>query len=141
MSDSKRTIVAAGPGFAVWAEGDKTTIELDHSPAYTEPMPEKRGPHESVKQWYKPVEKPPRWPLELRAMANGVPEILLWSGDGKHAWVIARWRWGGEGADRYWIGSRPLDPRVNWTHFRELVATGQRIAEELRKQQMVVNPS
>ncbi len=134
MSDSKRTIVAAGPGFAVWADGERTTIELDHSPAYTEPVPEKRGPHESVKQWYKPVENPPRWPLELRATVNG-PEILLWAEDGRHGWVIASWRYGSEGPNLYWVSDRPLDPRVNWTHFRELVATGQRIAQEVWKQQ------
>ena len=134
MTDSKRTIVAAGPGFSVWADGGKTTIELDHAPAYLEPMPERRGPSEASKRYYLPHESPPRWPLELRS-ANGQCAIMLWEMDGSACCTIAYWAITDECAELVFVGSRPLNSRVSWTHFRELVVTGQRIADEIWQQQ------
>ena len=130
-----RKIVAAGQGFVIEAYGERTTITRDHTPAYVEPQPEKRSPTPSMAQWYKPVESPTRWPLELRVYDEGVKvgrvEIGLWSEGGEHSWLIAYWIINSDGADLKFVGNRPLDPRVNWSHFRELVATGQKIADQI----------
>ena len=77
-------------------------------------------------RYYKPLEQPRRYPLEL----NESLHICLWSEDGKFKWTIAYFYRGKEGYDLQFVGDRPLDSRVNWDHFRELVILGQRLADE-----------
>lgn len=78
------------------------------------------------RRYYRPLEKPRRYPLEL----NDNLHICLWSEDGKCKWTVAYFLKGKEGYDLHFVGDRPLDSRVNWEHFRELVILGQRIADE-----------
>ena len=78
------------------------------------------------KKWYKPLEKPRRYPLEL----NDDLHICLWSEDGKFKWTVAYFNKGKEGYGLHFVGDRPLDSRVNWDHFRECVILGQRLADE-----------
>jgi hypothetical protein len=78
------------------------------------------------KRYYNPVERPRRYPLELREDHH----ICLWSEDGKFKWTVALFEKGSEGFSLRFIGDRPLDSRVNWEHFRELVILGQRLADE-----------
>lgn len=87
-------------------------------------MEELREPEN--KRYYKPVEKPRRYPLELCDNHH----ICLWSQDGKFKWTVAYFHKGKEGFDLQFVGDRPLDSRVNWDHFRELVILGQRLADE-----------
>ena len=77
-------------------------------------------------RYYRPVEKPIRYPLELCADHH----ICLWSEDGKFKWTVAYFAKGSEGYDLRFVGDRPLDSRVNWDHFRELVILGQRLADD-----------
>lgn len=91
---------------------------------------ELKKPNKSCR-YYKPIEKPRRYPLELYfSEYNKYLEICLWSEDGNFKWVIASWQKSKEGYDLLFIGDRPLDSRVNWDHFRELVILGQRISDE-----------
>ena len=50
--------------------------------------------------------------------------------DGKFKWTVAYFAKGSEGYDLRFVGDRPLDSRVNWDHFRELVILGQRLADD-----------
>lgn len=84
--------------------------------------------------FYKPLESPPRYPLELRfSDTNDMLEVLLWAENDRHCWVIAWWRWHKEGPELHFVGDRPLDARVKWKHFGKIVKHGQKIAEELWK--------
>lgn len=78
------------------------------------------------REYYKPLEKPRRYPLELTASLH----ICLWSDNGAYKWTIAYFVAGKEGYDLQFVGDRPLDDRVNWDHFRELVVQGDRIAQK-----------
>jgi hypothetical protein len=78
------------------------------------------------KKHYHPIETPHRYPLEL----NRDLHIYLWSESGKTKWTIAYFIGYKEGYNLHFVGDRPLDSRVNWDHFRELVAQGQKIANE-----------
>ena len=78
------------------------------------------------KQHYNPVEKPRRYPLELCKDHH----ICLWSKEGTFKWTVAYFVKGSEGFDLHFVGDRPLDERVNWDHFRELVIQGQKLADE-----------
>lgn len=83
---------------------------------------------------YKPLETPTRYPLELRfSETNDMLEVLLWSENDQHCWVIAWWRWHKEGPELHFVGDRPLDDRVKWKHFGKIVKQGQKIAEDLWK--------
>jgi hypothetical protein len=75
---------------------------------------------------YNPIEKPIRYPLELCDNLH----ICLWDESGKFKWTIALFHQGSEGYDLRFIGPRPLDARVDWTHFGELVIQGQAIADQ-----------
>lgn len=75
---------------------------------------------------YQPQENPRRYPLELAPNLH----ICLWNEDGVFKWTIALFDWTREGYELRFIGDRPLDRRVNWEHFREVVEQGQRIADE-----------
>mgnify|MGYP001577330234 CR=1 FL=1 len=79
------------------------------------------------KRYYKPIERPRRYPLEL----NDGLHICLWSEYGKFKWTIAYFLEDSEGYDLKFVEDRPLDERVNWSHFRELIVQGQRLADEL----------
>ena len=87
-------------------------------------MAELKGPVSS--RYYKPVERPTRYPLELTADHH----ICLWSEDGKFKWTVAYFAENDEGRYLRFVGDRPLDSRVNWEHFRELVILGQRLADD-----------
>ena len=87
-------------------------------------MSELRAPEN--KRYYNPVERPRRYPLELTEDLH----ICLWSSDGKFKWTVAFFCEGKEGYDLRFVGDRPLDSRVDWVHFRELVILGQRLADE-----------
>lgn len=78
-------------------------------------------------RWYNPIESPRRYPLELDKRLH----INLWSPCGSYKWTIAIFRNDGEeGFDLWFLADRPLDERVNWDHFRELIVQGQRLADE-----------
>jgi len=77
-------------------------------------------------RYYRPLERPRRYPLEL----NDDLHICLWSDDGKYKWTVAYFFASKEGYDLHFVGDRPLDSRVNWDHFRELVILGQRLADD-----------
>jgi hypothetical protein len=93
-------------------------------------MPELREPVAN-RRYYQPLEKPRRYPLEL----NDTLHICLWSEDGKFKWTIAFFYKGKEGYNLHFVGDRPLDSRVNWDHFRELVILGQRLADQRFEQE------
>lgn len=62
--------------------------------------------------------------------------ICLWSEDRTFKWTVAFFHKGRDGFDLHFVGDRPLDARVNWDHFRELVVIGQRLADEEFKNQL-----
>ena len=71
-------------------------------------------------KWYKPQEPVPRYPLELSERGH----IELWDEKGEYKWSIALWDITGEGPELRFVGDRPLDKRVNWKHFEELIRHG-----------------
>lgn len=75
---------------------------------------------------YNPLEKPIRYPLELCENLH----ICLWDESGKFKWTIAFFEADREGYDLRFIGGRPLNARVDWMHFGELVIQGQEIADQ-----------
>ena len=77
-------------------------------------------------RYYQPLERPRRYPLELTENLH----ICLWSKNGKLKWTIAYWQRLNDGYNLHFVGNRPLDLRVNWEHFRELIALGQVIADK-----------
>lgn len=77
-------------------------------------------------EYYKPIENPRRYPLELGEDLH----ICLWSEGGGYKCTIACFVRDDEGYYLKFVGNRPLDTRVNWDHFRELVILGQRLADE-----------
>ena len=84
------------------------------------------------REWYKPLESPPQYPLELRAKSKySSLAIVLWSEDGTSCWTIAWWTKGCEGYELSFVGDRPLDKRVKWKAFKRCVKQGQKIADEM----------
>lgn len=75
--------------------------------------------------YYKPAEKPNRYPLELSVDLH----ICLWSEDGTFKWTVAHFYVTSDGFEIRFVGDRPLDSRVNWEHFHELIIQGQQIAD------------
>lgn len=75
-----------------------------------------------------PRHKPALWPLELRDDL----QIILWCdpADGDWRIVIALFETGREGPEFCFIADRPIDPRVNWDHFGDLVRLGFKIAQK-----------
>lgn len=76
-------------------------------------------------RWYNPLEIPKMYPLELTDELH----ICLWSEGGDFKWTIAFWQRTEEGPEVRFVGNRPLDPRVNWTHLQEIIKQGQTLAE------------
>lgn len=75
---------------------------------------------------YNPLEKPIRYPLELCDNLH----ICLWDESGKFKWTIAFFEADREGHDLRFVGNRPLDFRVDWMDFGDLVRQGQAIADQ-----------
>lgn len=71
-------------------------------------------------EYYQPLEFPRRYPLELRDDGH----VCLWSDDNTYKWTVAYFERAREGYSLRFVGERPLDARVNWTHFREIVEQG-----------------
>jgi hypothetical protein len=88
-------------------------------------------PGPSSSKHYSPQESPPMYPLELTSNLH----ICLWDEYGQYKWTIALFEHGREGYSLRWVGDRPLDPRVDWEKFGEAVRQGQRMADELFKQE------
>jgi hypothetical protein len=76
-------------------------------------------------RYYHPKESPTRYPLEL---TNDL-HICLWDEKGMYKWTIALWNMTEKGFELRFVGPRPLDGRVDWEHFRELIVQGQRMAD------------
>ena len=84
------------------------------------------------REYYKPLETPVQFPLELRmCRLNERLEILLWNSSHEHCWSIAAWHRKSEGFELHFIGDRPLDKRVKWKAFKKCVKQGQDIADEM----------
>lgn len=66
------------------------------------------------------------YPLELDEQLH----INLWAEHGMYKWSIALWVDDKEGSQLRFVGSRPLDPRVNWKDFELIVRQGQRLADK-----------
>lgn len=99
----------------------------------------KRSGPTANKRYYKPLEKPKRYPLELTKDLH----ICLWSEDGKYKWTVAYFLDDKEGFDLHFVGDRALDKRVNWVHFRELILQGQYLADkqfEQKRELRYANP-
>lgn len=76
--------------------------------------------------YYRPLESPKRYPLELTKSLH----VCLWDTEGRYKWTIAYWQKDKEGYDLQFVGDRPLDKRVNWSHFRKIIVQGQKIADD-----------
>lgn len=76
-------------------------------------------------EYYKPQEKPRRYPLELTDNLH----ICLWSKEGKYKCTIAYWIRDKEGYELKFVGDRPLDSRVDWTKFKMIIKQGQKLAD------------
>lgn len=84
------------------------------------------------REYYKPLESPPQYPLELRQSTDGSRLcIILWSEDGSGCFSIAWWQRDNEGYELSFVGDRPLDKRVKWKAFKRCVKQGQKIADEM----------
>ena len=84
------------------------------------------------REYYKPLESPSQYPLELRKCTlNGRLEIVLWSPSGEHCWTIAAWNRTHEGYELKFVGDRPLDKRVKWKAFKKCVKQGQAVADDM----------
>ncbi len=97
----------------------------------------KRGraqPIKAAQQWYRPLEVPTRYPLEL-VQENDCYHVCLWFADGKLKYTIALIYPDKEGDfDVRFVGDRPLQERVNWEHFRELLIQGIALARQSQKE-------
>ena len=90
-------------------------------------MPRKRtGPSKWGIINYRPQEMPTLYPLELTKGHH----ICLWSPDGRFKWTIAYFEINKEGPDLRFVGDRPLDRRVNWGDFQEIIRQGYKLAEK-----------
>ena len=87
------------------------------------------------KRYYKPLETPRMYPLEL----NENLHICLWSEDGKFKWTIAYFVKDKEGYDLHFVGDRPFDKRVDWRNFEVIVKQGQVIADNQWEQEETKN--
>jgi len=91
-------------------------------------MPELTQPQHL--EFYHPQEQPNRYPLELCDCADTHLHICLWSEDGSFKWTVAYFVKEKDGYILRFCGDRPLNPRVDWGHFRELVVQGQQIVDK-----------
>lgn len=90
------------------------------------PIRERTGPTANLEH-YRPQEIPTRYPLELTPDLH----ICLWFPEGNAKMSIGYWHsFGDDGYDFKFVGDRPLSPRINWDHFRELLEQGQAIADQ-----------
>lgn len=96
-------------------------------------MVERDKPVDEKLKYYHPLEDPPRYPLEL--CDNHRLEICLWDEHGTSKCTIAAFEGDKEGYELKFVGSRPLDKRVSWKHFRKLVKQGQKIADKKFKKE------
>ena len=64
-------------------------------------------------------------PLELTKNLH----VCLWSEDNTYKWTIGYFTEDKEGPWFKFVGNRPLDKRVNWKHFGEIVKLGYALAE------------
>ena len=78
------------------------------------------------KRYYKPIEKPRMYPLELTKELH----ICLWDESGKYKWTIAYWIKDREGYDLHFVGDRPMDSRVDWKNLEIIIRQGQIIADK-----------
>lgn len=97
------------------------TTRLSDDPPPGEP---RDGPADRTH--YDPQEFPTRYPLELTPSLH----VCLWSDDGSFKWTVGLWQFTKEGPEFRFVGDRPLDCRVDWAHLREIIAQGQRMAEQ-----------
>ena len=77
-------------------------------------------------RYYKPIESPRMYPLELNADLH----ICLWDEKGEYKWTIAYWQKDSEGYDLHFVGDRPMDKRVDWRNFETIVRQGQIMADK-----------
>jgi hypothetical protein len=63
-------------------------------------------------------------PLELTKENH----ICLWSADETYKWTIGYFELEGEGPRFKFVGERPMDARVDWEKFRELIKLGYALA-------------
>ena len=87
---------------------------------------QKRDQPSANLEYYKPLESPRMYPLELDERLH----INLWSEDGQHKWTIAMWVSDGECSELRFLHDRPFDPRVNWRDFEAIIRQGQRLADK-----------
>jgi hypothetical protein len=64
-------------------------------------------------------------PLELTKSLH----ICLWSEDNSYKWTIGYFEQDDEGPWFKFVGDRPLDERVNWNDFHEMIRLGYSLAE------------
>ena len=107
-------------------------LDIKSTPAIApvEKSPTRTGPAKN-NAVYQPQEYPTRYPLELTPDLH----ICLWDSAGEYRYTIAYFRDDKEGSELHFVGDRPLNERVNWSHFRELVQQGQSLAN-LRFEEM-----
>lgn len=79
---------------------------------------------ESLK-YYKPLEQPRMYPLQLTENLH----IVIWDETGKYTCSIAYFVCTSEGYELKFVGDRPMDSRVNWQHFEAIIRQGQTIAD------------
>ena len=71
------------------------------------------------------ISSPKALPLELCKDGH----ICLWDAEGKYKWTIAYFDFDKEGPDLIFIGERPMDARVDWVVFRQLIKLGFAVAQ------------
>lgn len=69
------------------------------------------------------AERTPYYPLELVNEQHGI-HINLWDESGRTKYTIAYFTQDKDGWVFRFSGDRPLNPRVDWDHFRQLVQRG-----------------
>ena len=63
-------------------------------------------------------------PLELTKENH----ICLWSADETYKWTIGYFEFYSEGSRFNFVGDRPLDERVDWAAFKDLIKLGYALA-------------
>lgn len=71
------------------------------------------------------ISSPKALPLEL----TNNHHICLWNEDGKYKWTIAYFDFDKEGPDLMFVGERPMDERVDWVVFKQLIKLGFAVAQ------------
>lgn len=83
-------------------------------------------PEEKNRRYYKPLEKPRMYPLELTNKLH----IRLWDKAGEYKWTIAYWIKNCEGYNLHFLGDKPLDKRVDWRNLEVIIRQGQLLADD-----------